>query len=299
MSDRQGKQRRPDQDSSCKGWATLHASLPFLARETRVGAGRKAVLPLNNHGTIPRQVTAHADAVWRSWTGICTGRTVDESSHDAAELMPTRKVASDSPRARQTRLKAMRRDAEACRRCDLWKRATQVVVGEGPPDAELMLVGEQPGDREDLEGRPFVGPAGRVLEQALADAGLAATPTYVTNAVKHFKWEPRGPRRIHDRPNAGEIAACRMWLEIEIATVKPRAIVALGATAARALLGPNVRVTRDRGKPLESSLAPLVMVTVHPSSILRAPDPETRRRSLAEFVADLKAVTKQLRGKRD
>jgi DNA polymerase len=197
--------------------------------------------------------------------------------------------------SKKAALATLRRDAEECRRCELWRRATQVVVGEGPPDAVLMLVGEQPGDREDVEGHPFVGPAGRLLTEALEQAGLASTPTFVTNAVKHFKWEPRGPRRIHERPNAGEVAACRMWLEIEIATIKPRVIVALGATAARALIGPAARVTRDRGRPIESPLAPVVMVTVHPSSILRAPDPEARRKALVEFVRDLRAAAKQLR----
>jgi uracil-DNA glycosylase family protein len=196
--------------------------------------------------------------------------------------------------SRKAALEALRRDAEQCRRCELWRRATQVVVGEGAANAVLMLVGEQPGDREDVEGRPFVGPAGRLLTEALDQAGLGSTPTYVTNAVKHFKWEPRGPRRIHERPNAGEVAACRMWLEIEIATIKPRVIVALGATAARALAGPAVRVTRDRGRAIESPLAPILMVTVHPSSILRAPDAETRRRSMADFVRDLRAAAKRL-----
>jgi uracil-DNA glycosylase len=201
-----------------------------------------------------------------------------------------RRVAGDRRRA----LKDLQRQAERCRRCDLWERATQVVVGEGDPYAAVMFVGEQPGDREDIEGRPFVGPAGRVLAEAIEQAGLSGVPRYLTNAVKHFKWEPRAPRRIHERPNAAELAACRMWLEIEIATVRPRAIVALGATAAKALLGPGVRVTRDRGQPIESSLAPLVTVTIHPSSILRAPDQAARRKSMGDFVADLKAVAKAL-----
>jgi uracil-DNA glycosylase family protein len=203
-------------------------------------------------------------------------------------------AAKKASASKKAALAALRRDAEKCRRCDLWRRATQVVVGEGAANAPLMLVGEQPGDKEDLEGRPFVGPAGRVLTEALERAGLASTPTYVTNAVKHFKWEPRGPRRIHERPNAGEVAACRMWLEIEIATIQPRVIVALGAIAARALAGPAIRVTRDRGRAIESSLAPVLMVTVHPSSILRAPDPETRRKSMVEFVRDLRAAAKHL-----
>ncbi len=193
------------------------------------------------------------------------------------------------------RLRLLREEAEACRRCDLWKRATQVVIGDGSVSARLMLVGEQPGDREDIEGKPFVGPAGRVLTEALERAGLGSTPTFVTNAVKHFKWEARGPRRIHERPNAAEIAACRMWLQIEIDAIAPHVIVALGATAARSLLGPRIRVTRDRGKPIESPLAPIVIVTVHPSSILRAPDDASRREAMTKFVADLRKAGRHLR----
>jgi uracil-DNA glycosylase family protein len=188
----------------------------------------------------------------------------------------------------------VRAAAKGCRACDLWKRGTQTVFGEGPKKAALMLVGEQPGDQEDLAGRPFVGPAGKLLDRALAEAGIDRSTVYVTNVVKHFKWEPRGKRRIHKKPNAGEITACRPWLETEIALVKPRAIVCLGATAAQALLGKGFKVTAHRGALVSSPLAPLVMATVHPSSLLRAPDDETRQRETQRFIQDLRAIAKRL-----
>jgi DNA polymerase len=185
--------------------------------------------------------------------------------------------------------------ARECRACDLWKLGTQTVFGEGPQTADLVLVGEQPGDQEDRTGRPFVGPAGRLLDRALADAGIDRSRVYVTNVVKHFKWEPRGKRRIHKKPNAAEIAACRPWLDVELALVRPRAIVCLGATAAQALLGRGFRITRDRGMFVSSPLAPLVLATVHPSSLLRAPDEETRSRETVRFVEDLRTVARRLR----
>jgi uracil-DNA glycosylase family protein len=194
----------------------------------------------------------------------------------------------------KVRLDRVRADAEACRRCDLWRHATQTVFGEGPIKAQIMLVGEQPGDVEDREGHPFVGPAGRLLRDVLDELGVDVSAVYLTNAVKHFKWEPRGKRRLHMKPKASEIAACHAWLDEEIALVKPRAIVALGATAAAALLGSQVRVTRDRGKPLPSPLAELVSVTVHPSSILRAPDSDARAAARAQLAADLKAIVSRL-----
>ena len=160
----------------------------------------------------------------------------------------------------------------------------------------MMLVGEQPGDSEDLEGRPFVGPAGRLLREALEEAGIAVDDVYVTNAVKHFKWRPAGKRRIHERPNREEILACRMWLEEEVSAIKPKVIVALGATAATTVAGPSVRVMRDRGRAVASSLAPLVTVTVHPSSILRSPDSSSRAAARKAFVADLRAIVKLARG---
>ena len=191
-------------------------------------------------------------------------------------------------------LNVVRHDAEECRRCGLWRHATQTVFGEGPRHADIMFVGEQPGDVEDREGEPFVGPAGQLLRSALDEAGIDIDEVYLTNAVKHFKWEPRGKRRIHVKPRLSEIEACHVWLEAEIAFVKPRAIVALGATAARAVVGPDARVTRDRARPLVSELAPLVTVTVHPSSILRAPDSETRAAERAHFVDDLRSIAAQL-----
>jgi uracil-DNA glycosylase family protein len=188
----------------------------------------------------------------------------------------------------------VRAEAAGCKACDLYARGTQTVFGEGPKRAEIMLVGEQPGDAEDLAGHPFVGPAGKLLDRALEEAGIDRRTVYVTNVVKHFKWEPRGKRRIHAKPNAGEISACRPWLDTEIALVKPRVLVCLGATAAQALLGKTFKVTRQRGELIESSLAPLVIATVHPSSILRAPDEEARREEMKRFVADLKRVAAAL-----
>jgi uracil-DNA glycosylase len=195
--------------------------------------------------------------------------------------------------ARKT-LRTLKTSARTCRACHLWRSATQTVFGEGSTDADVMLVGEQPGNDEDLAGHPFVGPAGRVLNAALDEAGIDRARTYVTNVVKHFKWEPRGKRRIHAKPKAGEIAACRPWLDAEIAVVHPRVIVCLGATAARALLGASFKVSTERGRFVESSLAPLVTATVHPSSILRAPDSNARREAMRAFVHDLKKVKAKL-----
>src|SRR5437868_5772055 len=185
----------------------------------------------------------------------------------------------------------LRQAATGCKACDLFRTGTQTVFGEGPPKADVMFVGEQPGDYEDREGHPFVGPAGRVLDDALQEVGIDRARVYVTNAVKHFKWVARGKRRIHSKPNAREIRACRAWLDAELADVQPRVVVALGATAAQALLGASFRVTQQRGKPLEDTgLAPYVVATVHPASILRAPDPETREAEGRAFVHDLKVV---------
>jgi uracil-DNA glycosylase family protein len=190
-------------------------------------------------------------------------------------------------------LSRLREDAASCRACDLWRTGTQTVFGEGSENAEVMLVGEQPGDREDIEGRPFVGPAGRVLDQALTRAGIDRDKVYVTNVVKHFKWKPRGKRRIHQKPNAEEIKACLPWLQGELEAVRPRVLVCLGATAAQALLGRTFRVSRQRGEFVESPLAPLVTATVHPSSILRAPD-EQRELAMEQLVRDLEMVAAKL-----
>jgi len=192
-------------------------------------------------------------------------------------------------------LSSLKHAAAGCRACDLWKKGTQTVFGEGARRVKVMLVGEQPGNEEDLSGKPFVGPAGRLLDQALATAGIDRKQTYVTNVVKHFKWEPRGKRRIHKKPNSVEIAACRPWLDAEIALIKPDVIVALGATAAQSLLGAQFRVTKQRGEFIPSTLAPYVMATVHPSSILRAPDDETRQLELRRFIDDLKKLAKVIK----
>jgi len=192
-------------------------------------------------------------------------------------------------------LPRLREAARTCRGCDLWKRGTQTVFGEGAKGARVLFVGEQPGDKEDLAGRPFVGPAGALLDKALEAAGIDRRQVYVTNAVKHFKWEPRGKRRIHKKPNQIEINACRPWLDAEIEVVRPTIIVCLGATAAQAMLGKSFRVTQQRGRMLSSEAGPLITATVHPSSILRAPDDEARRREMDLFVADLRKVASVLR----
>jgi uracil-DNA glycosylase family protein len=191
-------------------------------------------------------------------------------------------------------LKMLRAEAAGCTRCELYKRGTQTVFGEGARHARVMLVGEQPGDQEDKTGRPFVGPAGRLLDRALEAAGIDRDEVYVTNAVKHFKWEPRGKRRIHQKPNAREIAACRPWLEAELAAVRPEVVVALGATAAKALFGAQFRVTMDRGQPVRTPLAANGLATVHPSAILRERDDDKRHAALREFVRDLMQVRKLL-----
>jgi uracil-DNA glycosylase len=187
-------------------------------------------------------------------------------------------------------LAKLRDAAEDCRGCPLWRDATQTVFGAGPRKAELMLVGEQPGDREDIEGEPFVGPAGAVLAQALESAGIDAGDVYVTNTVKHFKWRARGKRRLHQTPRAGEVEACRPWLEAELEAVKPTGLLTLGATAAKALFGPSVRVTRDRGRLIDSPLAPVAALTLHPSAILRLRDHDEREDALAGLVDDLGLV---------
>ncbi len=191
-------------------------------------------------------------------------------------------------------LEAVREAAKGCRACDLWKRGTQTVFGEGARHARVMFVGEQPGDKEDLQGKPFVGPAGALLDKALVQAGIDRGDTYITNAVKHFKWEPRGKRRIHKKPNSLEIAACRPWLDAEMETVKPEVVVCLGATAAQALLGRSFRVTKQRGQLLPFQRGSQALATVHPSSILRAPDDDARHREFELLVNDLKVVVQVL-----
>ena len=209
----------------------------------------------------------------------------DKSETSAEDFFPERKS-----------LKAFREAAVDCKACDLWERGTQTVFGEGSRRAEVVFVGEQPGNDEDLAGKPFVGPAGKLLDRALVEAGIPRDEVYVTNAVKHFKWEPKGKRRIHKKPGSREIAACRPWLDAELAVLKPKVIVCLGATAAQALLGKDFRVSQQRGQLVKSDLAAKVTATVHPSSILRAPDDETRRTEMARFIKDLRLVAKAMRG---
>jgi DNA polymerase len=208
--------------------------------------------------------------------------------------MPTRSKEYASPAVPPdtSSLAKLREAARHCTACHLYERATQTVFGEGPREAPIMLVGEQPGDYEDVAGKPFVGPAGKIMDRALEEAGIDRKDVYVTNTVKHFKWEPRGKRRIHKKPNSREIAACRPWLEAELRLVKPKLLVCLGATAAQAIFGPSFRVTRERGKVLSSKFAPRVMATVHPSSLLRQPDEESRQREYAHFVVDLQTALK-------
>ena len=207
------------------------------------------------------------------------GRSVLTADETAAVLIPPRKT-----------LDTLRRAAASCQACHLWRLGTQTVFGEGPRHAALMFVGEQPGNDEDLAGRPFVGPAGRLFDRALGEAGIDRTQVYLTNVVKHFKWIPRGKKRIHAKPDRLEISACRPWLDAEIAVVKQEVLVFLGATAAQALLGNTFRVTQRRGELIPSPLAPKVTATIHPSAILRAPDDEARRLEMRRFVSDLKTV---------
>lgn len=204
-------------------------------------------------------------------------------------------VTTDASIPHRPSLSALREVAAGCRACELWRKGTQTVFGEGAPNASVMLVGEQPGDREDLTGHPFVGPAGALLERALAEAGVPRDDVYLTNVVKHFNWEARGKRRIHRKPNLSHIRACRPWLDEEIKVVDPEVLVLLGATAAQSLLGRKFKVTEHRGEFVESPLAHLVTATVHPSSILRARDSAARHAELEAFVRDLQVVAKALR----
>jgi uracil-DNA glycosylase family protein len=214
--------------------------------------------------------------------------------------MPRLANTTGSLSPRRPNLANLRKAAATCRDCDLWKNATQTVFGEGNQKARIVMVGEQPGDREDLSGHPFVGPAGALLDKALLEAGIVRGEVYLTNVVKHFKWTPaeRGKRRIHEKPRYSEIQACRPWLDAELAVVKPEVLVCLGATAAQALLGRDFSVSRRRGELVESQLAPYVIATVHPSSVLRAIDDESRDAQYRAFVEDMKKVAGMLRRKR-
>jgi len=216
-------------------------------------------------------------------------RSASGEDSSALALIPPRPSLAD-----------LQEKAAGCRACDLWKSGTQTVFGEGPAPATIMFVGEQPGDREDVEGHPFVGPAGRILDEGMVEAGIDRSRAYVTNVVKHFRWEQaqRSKRRIHKKPRASQIEACRPWLEAELQVVKPQILVCLGATAAQALLGKNFSVLRERGKLKRSNLAPFVLATVHPSSILRSPDPVARKDAMQKFVKDLKQAARGLRNLR-
>ena len=205
-------------------------------------------------------------------------------AEEARELIPARPT-----------LRALAEAVQVCTACELYEHATQAVFGEGTNDAPVMFLGEQPGDQEDRQGRPFVGPAGRLLYQALDDAGIDRAKVYVTNVVKHFRFEPRGKRRIHKKPSAEHVKACRPWLDAELQQVQPQVVVCLGATAAQAVLGRTFRLTQHRGEFVESDIAPRVTATVHPSSILRAPDEESRHQAMREFVEDLKVVAREIR----
>ncbi len=200
-----------------------------------------------------------------------------------------------APAPETTSLRQVVIAAKGCTACPLYKHATQTVFGEGPKSARMMLVGEQPGDQEDVAGKPFVGPAGKLLDRALAEAGINRDEVYVTNAVKHFKWEPRGKRRIHQKPSSRDIAACRPWLEAELRIVQPDVLVCLGSTAGQTVFGPQFRVTKERGRVMRSEFADKTVATVHPSSLLRAPDEESRRREYAKFVDDLRIALRATR----
>ncbi|TMC82014.1 MAG: UdgX family uracil-DNA binding protein [Chloroflexi bacterium] len=200
------------------------------------------------------------------------------------------RVAQPPPKART--VDELKSAAASCKGCDLWQNATQTVFGDGDEHARMMLVGEQPGDQEDLQGKPFVGPAGRLLERGLDEAGIDRRRVYLTNAVKHFRWTRRGKRRLHEKPNAGQVRACRPWLEAEIEVVRPGIIVLLGATAAQSVMGPSFRVSKQHGEVLESPFGTPVVATVHPSSILRATDDESREAAMSSFIADLKVAAK-------
>ena len=219
-------------------------------------------------------------------TGARRAKPGPHSTGSAADFLPPR-----------TTLPALRAAAAKCRGCELWRLGTQTVFGEGSSGARVIFVGEQPGDQEDKAGRPFVGPSGKLLDAALEAAGIDRDDVYVTNAVKHFKWErgEKSARRIHKKPNASEITACHPWLEAELAVVKPEVVVCLGATAAQALLGKEFRITRDRGKAIRAPFAEVVFATVHPSSVLRAPDPEARQLAERDFIADIRKVGRYLR----
>jgi uracil-DNA glycosylase len=270
-----------------KLWRTYYANI-FNPARVKVHA-MKAEMPKKYWRNLPE--TTLIPALLRE----APQRVETMLKKSSSKLNATEDEWHPAPAPDTTSLTTLRQAANGCTACPLYKNATQTVFGEGPKDAKLMLVGEQPGDQEDLSGKPFIGPAGQLLDRALEDAGIDRNAVYVTNTVKHFKWEPRGKRRIHQKPSSHDIAACRPWLEAELRIVRPGVLVCLGSTAAQALFGPSFRVTPERGKVLGSPLAARVVTTVHPSSLLRQPDEESRRREYALFVADLRAALRASR----
>jgi DNA polymerase len=269
----------PDDDRLAEYWKTYFAAI-FNPARLKTDAMR-AEMPMKYWRNLPE--AAEIPALIREAPGRVAAMV---ETPTVSAPRPTGRVFSPGPPLADSALGRAARDAAACRRCTLWEAATQMVFGEGPADAAMMLVGEQPGDQEDLAGRPFVGPAGQLLDRALAEAGIERDRLYVTNAVKHFKFEPRGKRRIHQSPDAGEITACRFWLDMERAEIRPRLTVLLGASAARAVLGRAVTIGRVRGAPMPTA-GGAVLVTVHPSYLLRLPDEAARTREFTAFVADL------------
>ena len=275
----------PDGDPTEELWDTYYRHI-FNPARVKVRA-MKAELPVRHWPTLPETAAIPdllAAAADRERRMIAT---TEGFSMSAAEYLP------EDP-ARRTDLSALEQAAEGCRGCDLYKDATQTVFGKGPEGAEIVFVGEQPGDNEDLQGEPFVGPAGRVLDDALEDAGIDRSRVYITNAVKHFKFTPRGNRRIHAKPSAREVTACKPWVEAEFAAIKPRAIVCLGATAAQAILGRDFRITKQRGEIRATDYAPITTATYHPSAILRVPDEDATQKMYDALADDLYAVAQKL-----
>ena len=271
----------PDDDAAEELWRTYYAHI-FNPARVKVHA-MQAEMPKRYWKNLPEATLIPSlvrEAPARVAQMIAKSAAIQTSNDDW----------HPAPVPRTSDLRKVRDAACHCTACPLYKNATQTVFGEGPRDAGIVFVGEQPGDQEDLQGKPFVGPAGQLLDRALEETGIDRKCVYVTNAVKHFKWEPRGKRRLHQTPISRDIAACRPWLEAELALIKPKVLVCLGATAAKSILGPSARVTRDRGRIIESPFCPCTILTVHPSSLLRAPDEESRRANYALFVKDLRKV---------
>ena len=273
----------PDDDRLEAYWRAYYSSI-FNPARLKIGA-MQSEMPRKYWRNLPE--AAAIPELIRTASGR-VDRMVDHAV--ISPPRPARAVPAAAPAAPGTRLQQAAAEAETCRRCPLWEPATQTVFGEGPADARILIIGEQPGDQEDLAGRPFVGPAGQLLDRAMAEAGLDRRLVYVTNAVKHFKFVPRGKRRIHDKPGTSEIAACKFWLDIERQELRPVLTVMMGATAARAVLGRAVAITRERGRPMPLDGNTQGFVTVHPSYLLRLPDEDAKAREYAAFVEDLRSI---------